>query len=609
MPRPASAQRLVVGASVLAAAIAVDAAWRGMPDLSTHLRDDAFYEFAWARNLANGDGPSVGAGIATSGVQPLWSLLLALIAYCTDQLPQVAPALGLGCHLVASWLWRCEGRGTWIGNATALLWLGNPLLLRECQNGQETALACLCAVFLWRSRRASAPALGAAVAVATLARADLWLLGFLLAMCRGRERLMVRASIPAVAAVPWLLFQHACGGSWLPDSAAPMAWLARANFALLSPTAAEWWGQQWQFTRPALLGGPFWNASVAGFGALVAASVPIVRTCAVRWTPLLCCAVAALLGAEDLGTVVVAALLMVGASCGVAPRVRARRQLLALLVALAGVVVVHDALRWHPRDYYFAPLAVGGAAGFLALRKRPIAALMVAAVQLAQAAYVSMPIEPLQHQRAMQAMGAALAPLLGDGMRVGCFNSGLVSWEQLRHGEGGAQVVNLDGVVNAPAFAALRQARLSDYLDGEGARFLCDHPAQWAMDPAWPHANGAWFDGGRDPSPDLIEVARCVVPGATAHRPGTDAFVLCWRRGRGEAPRLPVRTQWIARTSDGKPVLWFVARAGDGLDLDAGGREPWFTADREGNYLLPAPPHGRVFVRGQEGPIAPALLR
>jgi hypothetical protein len=609
-PREALAHKLVVGVSLLAAAIAVASAFRGFPDLATHVRDDAFHEFAWARNLAAGNGPTVGAGIATSGVQPLWSLLLVVAAWWTDRLEFVAPILGILCHCAAAWLLRREGRGTWIGNAAALLWLGNPLLLRECQNGQETALACLCGVVLWKARRSGVARFALACAVATLARADLFLLALLLASTRRADRVFLRVSTVGFTLLPWLVFQRACGGSWLPDSAAPMAWLTHENFALQSPTTAEWWSQQWRFMRPALFGGPFWDASVAGFGALLAVAAPPLGIAAARFAPIVACAAAAAFGAEDLGTPLVASLLFASAPSNRASIGSARLQFLALAFALVGIVVVHDALRWHPRDYYFAPLALAGAVGMIALRRRPFAALLVAIAQLAQTTWMPLPLEPLAHQRGMQAMGAALTPLLGDGVVVGCFNSGIVSWEQLRHGDRGARVVNLDGVANAAAFTALRNARLSDYLDRQGARFLCDHPAQWSMDVAVPHANGPWFDGGRDPGQGLVEIARCVVPGQVAHRPGTEAFVLCWRRGRGEPPRLPARTQWLARTSDGAGVVWFCAKAGDGLDLGEGAREPWFTADRDGNYLVPAPRGARtVRMRGRDESIPGGVLR
>lgn len=607
--RPTLAHKLVVVGALLSASVAIAAAWRGFPNLETHLRDDAFYEFAWARNLAHGNGPTVGAGIATSGVQPLWTLLLAVVGSFTDRLEAVAPLLGIACHVATAWLLRREGRGTWIGNAAALLWIGNPLLLRECQNGQETALACLCGVVLWRARRSSAVAFTLAGAFAVLARADLFLLALLLALARRSERLALRLALVGCALLPWFAFQLVFGGSWLPDSASPIAWLAHANFDLLAPTLSQWWAQQWWFTRPAMLGASFWNASVAGFGALVAAAAPPARTRIVRFAPLAIWGLGACAGAGDLGTLGVAAVLFATAPMDGSARAGERRSLIALAAALVGIVFVHDALRWHPRDYYFAPIAIGGVVGLLALRRRPVSAMLVGLAQLVHVALAPLPLEPLSHQRAMQAAGAALAPLLGDGVVVGCFNSGLVSWEQLRHGDRGARVVNLDGVVNAEAFAALRRARLSDYLDRKGVSFLCDHPAQWSSDVSLPHANGPWFDGGLDPWPGLVELARCVVPGDDARRPGTEAFVLCWRRGHGVRPQLPERTQWVARTSDGMPVLWFVAKAGDGIDLLGSVREPWFTAERDGNYLLPVPARGVACVRGETGPIAPALLR
>lgn len=611
VPRPMFARKVVVGVCFLAAALAVAGAWCGFPDLDTHLRDDAFYEFAWAHNLANGHGPSVGAAIDTSGVQPLWSLLLAFVAVFSDRLPLVAPILGIACHGFAAWMVRIEGRRTWLGNAAMLLWLGNPLLLRECQNGQETALACLCGVWLWRTRRSSNARFLLASTVATLARADLYLLALLLAIARRSERFGHRLALVGCALLPWLVFQRVCGGSWMPHSAAPMAWLAHANFDLLAPTMSQWWAQQWWFTRPAMLGAPFWNACVAGFGALVAATAPPARTRFVRFAPLALWGLGACAGASDLGTLGVAAVLFAAAPMHGGARAGERRFLLALALALVGIVVVHDALRWHPRDYYFAPLAIGGAVGLLALRRRPFAALLVAGAQLAHVAFVPLAPEPLAHQRAMQAMGASLVPLLGDKVRVGCFNSGIVSWEQLRWGGSGASVVNLDGVVNGRAFEALQSVRLSAYLGEQSVRFVCDQPVQWSMDVSQPHACGVWFDAGRDPAPDLFELARCVTPGSTSERVEKEDFVLCWRRGRGESPKLPDRTQWIARTSDGRPVLWFVASRGDGLDLEIGTRVPWFTADRDANYLLPFPGggQGRVYVRGETGPIGPPLLR
>ena len=82
-------------AAVFAAAVAWLRLGVAAPWLDDRLRDDAFYEFVWAANLAGGAGPTVSDGVTTSGVHTLWSTLLALVAWCLGPtaLPTVAPWL------------------------------------------------------------------------------------------------------------------------------------------------------------------------------------------------------------------------------------------------------------------------------------------------------------------------------------------------------------------------------------------------------------------------------------------------------------------------------------------------------------------------------------
>ena len=609
--RQAFARRVAVVAAAISAWVGLHGAWHGMPTLATHLRDDAFYEFCWAWNLAHGNGPCVSDGIATSGVQPLWSMLLAVVALITDDLPRIAPFLGLGCHGLAAMLWLRAGRQSWHAWAIALLWLGNPLLLREAQNGQETALACLCASALFCARHARGAAFMSISSLAVLARADLFAMAFALTATR-RDSLRSKAMTMVVTIAPWLMFQRICGGGWMPDSAQPMAWLAHANFERAMPTVFEWsvqMEQWWRYLRPALLGAPFAHAGAAGWSALVAVSLAHFVRPSFRFAPLAAVGAAWAFGASDLAVPLGASLLML-----LPPVVRVRSPrhgavIASVAVALCAIVFVHWSLRWHPRDYYMAPLVIGACIGMRAMRKLPAMFALLACWQMAAQIANPLPLEPLSGQRAMQAAGAALQPLLGDAVRVGCFNSGIVSWEQLRRGDLGARVVNCDGVVNASALHALQRAELSALLDNRGVRFLLDHPVQWSMDVRLPHACGPWFEGGVDPSAKLVLLARCVDPTAAPSRPLTDAFVLMWRKGLGDPPPLPRTTQWIARASDGTPVLWFVAQVGDCIDLEQGARAPFFTAPQAGNYLLPIPAQGRAYIRGQPEPIAPALLR
>ena len=609
--RATFARRLAVVAAAISAGVGVCSAWHGMPTLATHLRDDAFYEFCWAWNLAHGNGPCVSDGIATSGVQPLWTMLLAVVALLTDELPRIAPLLGLACHAIAATLWLREGRRTWHAWVVALFWLGNPLLLREAQNGQETALACLFATAMFCARRASGFAFASIASLAVLARADLFALAMALTTTR-RASWRSKAITAVVAIAPWLLFQRICGGGWMPDSAQPMAWLAHANFERALPPAVDAYvqlEQWWRYLRPALLGAPFAHAGVAGWAALVAMSLARHLLPLLRYVPIAAVGAAWAVGASDLAVPLGAALLVACFPIDRARSVRIDAASTATAIALASIVFVHWSLRWHPRDYYMAPLAVGACIGLRAMRWHPTMFALLACWQLAWQVERPWPLEQLAGQRAMQAAGAALQPLLGFGARVGCFNSGIVSWEQLRRGNSGARIVNCDGVVNASAFVALQRAELSTLLDERGVRFLLDYPVQWSMDVRLPHACGPWFEGGQDPSAKLVELARCVEPMATASRPLTDAFVLMWRKDMGEPPALPRTTQWIARASDGTPVLWFVANAGDGIDLEQGTRAPFFIAPQSGNYLLPIPGQGRVYLHGDQEPIAPALLR
>ena len=103
VPQSPWLERFAVFASVAAAVFGLAHGLSPMPGLTERLRDDAFYEFAWAANLAAGYGPSVSDGVATSGVQILWSLLLVPFAWvggaASDLPPGAVPAtVGFGAR-------------------------------------------------------------------------------------------------------------------------------------------------------------------------------------------------------------------------------------------------------------------------------------------------------------------------------------------------------------------------------------------------------------------------------------------------------------------------------------------------------------------------------
>jgi hypothetical protein len=601
---------LAVGLGLLAACVGLATWLVPAPDASDRLRDDAFYEFAWAANVAQGRGPVVSDGTSTSGVQLLWSTLLVPLAWFAGpaSLPWLAPWLGVLLHALAAagWWWTTRDRAT--GLVLALCWLGHPLLLRECQNGQETALAALCAAALWWGRRTGGTRWLLLGTLAVLARADLLALLSTLTWWRWTIARRDGATAPVVAAAGLALANVGLGGGLLPDSAGPMAWLWHHNRALVDPGFAAFVADSWWFARPALLGGPFALASAYGVGLSAFALLRSRWPSSLRVVPAACVGVACALGARDLATPGWAAFLL-----ALLPSARRRpvpRALLAVLVGLGAIVVVHWALRWYPRDYYVAPLVVVAMVAVQRLGRLRWLLLLLPLGQLVDRGRV-LP-EPLAGQLELELAGRHLRAVLPPGERVGCFNSGLVTFhaDVLATGNGDGErigVVNLDGVVDARSFAALRQGRLEAWLDQQGVRFVVDNPVQFARDPRLPHACGHAFAPEFQAERDLVEIARFDVPGLDAGRPLGDSVRLYWRRGRGQPPdRLPSTDLGPWRT--GQRVVAWAAEPGQVLECEAadGRRTVLASADVATTIVLPvvvAAAPCRLFVRGHEVPL------
>lgn len=597
-----------VAAALAAAAVGLRHGFGEWPTAATHLRDDAFYEFVFATNLAAGRGPVVSGLEWTSGVQPLWSWLLAVVVALGGKLPTAAIVLGAACHLAAAVVFYFGERRTWIGLVAGLCWLGNPLLLRECQNGQETALAALLAVVLWYARRCNASTFAAVAMAAGLARADLFALSMLLAVVRPRETWTSRLALAVLPLLPWLVWNRLAGGGFLPDSAAPMAFLAHAQFERRLPTLLEVLRQHWWYIRPVLLGAPFALASAFGFALAVANVARAFCPRSARLWPLVLVAAARGLGASDLEVPFLVAVLL-----AFWPRrtgQRPNRSLMALVLAMIGIIALHWAVRWYPRDYYAAPLVVMVCVGLASARRLPLLVLLAVVAQGVHTWRSKLPLEPLQHQGAMAVAGSVLPILFGSGVRVGSFNSGLIAWEQLRHGADGAVVHNLDGKVDARAFAALERAELDRHLDALGIDLLVDFPVQWSMAVGELHAAGPWFARGDDPGPRLRRLVRCIAPDAAdGASPAAVVEVVARERG-GALPALPSTSGFRARTAAGEAVLVWVAEAGDALEISRYGTfRPWFAAEERGVYALLVPGTSPIRQVGRAEPFPPAAIR
>lgn len=575
-PAPALSPLIVIAA----ACAAIWGIWNWvvwLPDETNRLRDDAFYEFVWAANVAAGNGPTVSDGVDTSGVQWLWSMLLVLVAWIHPLLlPTVAPMLGLAFHAGSALLiWRLpQDRLT--GICLGLCWLGHPLLLREAQNGQETAMAVFFAVSLFVARRARERGFVPLSLLAVLARTDLLGLVVMMSFCRQRKSRTLRGWLwalpaPVVAFSVPLVANLATSGTWLPDSALPMAWLFHTNLS----EATGYWYNVWWYSRPVLLGGPFAMASAFGFGLVTFQLLRPWWPMSLRAVPAVMVGVASALGVNDLLTVGWAALLL-----ALFPAQRRRRmhsELFAVSVGLSAIIVLHWALRWYPRDYYLAPVVLVGFVAMTRFGRWRLLLLTFAVVQIQDSWRVKP--EPLAGQQEMSLAGFRLHEVVPAGERVACFNSGLVTWWStiVASDEEKRRVVNLDGVVDSRSFAALRDGRLSEWLDEQGIRFVLDSPIQFELDPSVPHACGMHFGGGFDPAKDLVEVARFDVPGVSGAHPRADSMRLYWRRGRGEMPERPVpsgemRVATPKRWASAPPpypypdvLLWWGAKVGQQL--------------------------------------------
>ncbi|MBL8752518.1 MAG: hypothetical protein JNK15_04380, partial [Planctomycetes bacterium] len=434
------------------------------PDATTRLRDDAFYEFAWAANVAAGRGPSVSDGVATSGVQLLWSLLLVPVAAIggAAALPVAAPILGALLHAATAFAWWRHVRDRTTAACLALCWLGNPLLLRECGNGQESALAGLLASLLWFGRTAPPGRFAMLAIVAALARTDLLALVGMVSLWRMRRHGATALVAPALAFAVASLANLALAGSLLQDSALPMAWLWHENLAAADPAGTQHARNVWWFLRPVLLGGPFALVSAFGWALAVFVVVRPLLPAGARALPALLVGCASAVGARDLLTPGIVALLL--AVLPAAGRRAVPTALLAAMLGLAAIVALHWGLRWYPRDYYLVPLAVVAAAAVQRCGRHRLLLLAFAAAQCVDFGRVRE--EPLAGQAEMQMAGQYLGELLPPGERVGCFNSGLVTFhaDVLAGPERRLGIVNLDGVVDARSFAALRTGELGAWL-------------------------------------------------------------------------------------------------------------------------------------------------
>lgn len=440
----------------------------GWPETSL-IADDAYYYFTIARHLALGDGPTFDGIAVTNGFQPLWQFLLVPLF----QLPPLwAPVratglLEIGLDVASAFVlrrWASELFGPRRATLAAATWLLLPGPFLLGLRGMEASLAALFVLLaLWLSSRAKATRpwqLGLLLGLAGLARVDhLLALGSSLALLelvdrqrpkRARwTRLSILAATSGLVVAPWFLWCRLRFGSFTPVSGQVKLYTDQIVSALPN-----------DFSRPA--------AALQTLAyALFAPLLSCVRWLAgeefspMRWT-IPCAALSLLAGA-----------LLLWQSARELHRRGAGRVVLVIGVFVA----VHQmlfGLVWRSYSVWYAhPLmaiccllfAAPACDGRRLLRRAAIAALAVVQIVL-----VVLYVGRVEHG----ARGAEIAwrgrfdrvlraaPL---GGRIGAWDAGAAGYIALQYPQ--ITIVNLDGLVNNLAFAAVREGRYAEYLLNE----------------------------------------------------------------------------------------------------------------------------------------------
>ncbi|GAB4386620.1 hypothetical protein [Albidovulum sp.] len=466
---------LALPVMLLAALVTGLAFWQPMPVLDAiYLPDDTYYTLAIARNLAAGSGPSAGGGIVTSGFQPLIAFLaMPVFLAGLDGEAAVAAVIALsGLFGVLAAGMAAVLIGRWSGSRAAALAGGafmatSPLLLSNNLNGLETSLAGFLALLALaladrigrQARPGRAVGLGVVIGLALLARIDsaliVLLIGLMLLVRAGIRPTAVTVAAALVTVAPWWLYCLATFGSVVPES----------GEAVRQITAFH--REQGLTTVTALL-----------YGLAVAGLFVMPLALPVGLLPQL--AVILLLAVPILGAVR-----------------RRRVEGLAVLAAagfLIGLLYVfHVPAFWFFERYFyllFLALAVAGAVLGARLARRagrgaaPIAGLagagLVALNLVALAPYLQGDVTAskrgIDGVKGYAASARAVLAALPAEAVVGAMQSGAIAFfaPLVRPG---VEVVNLDGVVNGAAHAAIRAERLADYLEARRV----SHFADWEL--------------------------------------------------------------------------------------------------------------------------------
>jgi hypothetical protein len=460
--------------------------------LSGPLTDDSFYSLGIARNLAAGAGFTFDGINLTNGFQPLYVFLMvpvyALFPHDPMTPVKIAVLLLALCNTAAGFfLWRIlrrevSARAAVFGLA---LFAFSPYIAEVGLNGLESSLALLlflAALDLYLARvrpgtdrRAHRLGLAALLALLVFARVD----GALLAAAIAADYLLRRDPLPfrarafkmagiAAAAValysPWLIFSRLNFGTALPQSGDAVRLMAQLYGEMEMPIAV-----------PPFIPGDIPARFYAGH--LIHALMVLGMTGlffpagpAIFFLQL----VGQASGMWGIGSwIVCIPALILGAGWAF----KARKTLGAVWWAVGLTVAAYSFYvfgAWFFFRYLYVAevcLLMAGAALYERLASRRLLPWVAAAYLVIFGYGFAIRSQPNDFQlfnydlikRALEAKTPA-------GARVGAFQAGYVGYFSA-----GRTVVNLDGVVNPKAYAALRDGRLYNYLASEKIEYVADY--------------------------------------------------------------------------------------------------------------------------------------
>lgn len=436
--------------------------------------DDSYMYWQVARNILAGNGPSLDGINITTAYHPLWMLptlgVMTLFDNGGDLPVHISLVLAGLLDMVTGWLvWKSALR--LVKNEKIAFWataafLFNPYHIGYVLSGLGDGLNALCLMAhfyfylkIWDEKRDSLGSwvlLGLLAGLSMLARTDsvffhIAVLTHLVFAWEGSlyDRLR-RPFIVGVAScllvVPWLLYMKDLTGHFMQTSASAHPYVNHARYA----DKSFLWHVAYSAGKFAQ--GVFWNMPVS------AAWGPVLAALGLVW-----------LGRKN----------HPGAAGEETALSKWKGVLLLPLYAMVGLALVHGAIRWFIRQWYFMPMAwivplwlavLWEAYGESLSRKARKGLVALFALGVAATVGRVWIFGNYPWQTDMYDLAHQVTEVVGksDKPIVGGFNILMQSYYNPN------LIMNLDGIGNDPVLENIKDGTLGDYIDQVGLKYLID---------------------------------------------------------------------------------------------------------------------------------------